>query len=105
MSVLFAVYYLQKMSLNEAHSALQSLKKYKKRIKREIMQKIVLFIEPPTIGSAPYEFETPVKIANLFMNRFAIEEDASFEILKIFELADRGTKHKGMDHFIVIRDF
>ena len=64
------------------------------------MQKIVLFMELAT-----YEFEKPVKIGNLFMNRFAIEEDASFEILKIFEFVDRGTKHKGTDHFIVIRDF
>ena len=45
------------------------------------MQKIVLFIEP---------FDelclTPLKIGNLFMNRFAVDEDAASEILKIFEL-------------------
>ena len=44
------------------------------------MQKIILFIEP-----SDREYETPVKIGNLFMNRFAIDEDASTEILKIFE--------------------
>ena len=44
------------------------------------MQKIILFIDP-----SDYAFETPVKIGNLFINRFAIDEDASFEILEIFE--------------------
>ena len=45
------------------------------------MQKIVLLIEP-----SDDSFETPLKIGNLFMNRFAVEEDAASEILKIFEL-------------------
>ena len=44
-------------------------------------QKIVLFIEP--FDDA---FRTPLKIGNLFMNRFAVDEDAASEILKIFEL-------------------
>ena len=45
------------------------------------MQKIVLFIEPnEDIWS------TPLKIGTLFMNRFAVDEDAATEILKIFEL-------------------
>ena len=42
-------------------------------------QKIVLFIEP---AARPYD--KPSKIGNLFMNRFAIEEDAKSEILKIY---------------------
>ena len=41
-------------------------------------QKIVLFIEP-----AVEAYDKPSKIGNLFMNRFAIEEDAKSEILKI----------------------
>ena len=45
------------------------------------MTKIVLFIEPNADA-----FFTPLKIGNLFMNRFAIDEDAASEILKIFEL-------------------
>ena len=45
------------------------------------MQKIVLFIEP-TVELCL----TPLKIGNLFMNRFAVDEDAASEILKIFEL-------------------
>ena len=45
------------------------------------MQKIVLFIEP-----IDELFSTPLKIGNLFMNRFAVDEDAASEILKIFEL-------------------
>ena len=45
------------------------------------MQKIVLFIETPRL---PYDF--PSNIGNLFMNRFAIDEEANYEILKIFKL-------------------
>ena len=45
------------------------------------MQKIVLFIEPNYNA-----FSTPLTIGNLLMNRFAIDEDAGSEILKIFEL-------------------
>ena len=45
------------------------------------MQRIVLFIEPTDDA-----FHTPLKIGNLFMNRFAVDEDAAFEILEIFEL-------------------
>ena len=45
------------------------------------MQKIVLLIEP-----IDELFITPLKIGNLFMNRFAVDEDAASEILKIFEL-------------------
>ena len=45
------------------------------------MQKIVLFIEPNDDACL-----TPLKIGNLFMNRFAVEEDAASEVSKIFEL-------------------
>ena len=78
------------------------------------MQKIILFIEPFEDA-----FETPTKIGDIFMNRFAIDEDASCEILKRFELAKASDemswpngenyknfveerKQKGMDHFVVI---
>ena len=44
-------------------------------------QKIVLFIEPSKKAC-----DTPSKIGNLFTNRFAIEEDAKHEILKIYHL-------------------
>ena len=47
-------------------------------------QKIVLFIEP-----ADEEWDEPSKIGNLFMNRFAIDEDAENEILKIYQLEYR----------------
>ena len=43
-----------------------------------MMQKIVVFIEEADEPSV-----TPLKIGNLFMNRFSIDDDASFEILKI----------------------
>ena len=44
-------------------------------------QKIVLFIEPSYKA-----YENHSKIGNLFMNRFAIDEDANNEILKIYQL-------------------
>ena len=47
----------------------------------KLNQKIVLFIEP-----AEKAWEKPSKIGNLFMNRFAIDEDAKNEILKIYQL-------------------
>ena len=46
----------------------------------KLKQKIVLFIEPAEA------WEKPSKIGNLFMNRFAIDEDAKNEILKIYQL-------------------
>ena len=51
-------------------------------------QKIVLFIEP-----AMEAWSTPSKIGNLFVNRFAIDEDANHEILKIYQLEN----FKGLD--------
>ena len=51
------------------------------------MQKIVLFIEPNDDA-----FITPFKIGHLFTNRFAIEEEANFEIVKIFELEKSSLK-------------
>jgi len=78
------------------------------------MQKIILFVEPNDDL-----FVTPAKIGDLFMNRFAIDENASCEILKTIELVKTSTEiswpggpnyknfaeernQKGMDHFKVI---
>ena len=47
----------------------------------KLMQQIVLFIEP-----AENAYQTPSNIGNLFMNRFAVDEDANYEILKILSL-------------------
>ena len=47
----------------------------------KINQKIVMFLEP-----ADKAFYTPSKAGNLFMNRFAIDEDAQNEVLKINHL-------------------
>ena len=63
------------------------------------MQNIVLFIEPTT-----NTYYTPSKIAHLFINRFAIEEDKESEILKIFELSDKISDlafNNGMDLIII----
>ena len=56
------------------------------------MQKIVLFIEPSDDA-----FLKPFKIGHLFTNRFAIEEEANFEIVKIFELGKSSIKMSDSD--------
>ena len=52
-------------------------------------------------------FDTPFKIGNLFMNRFAVDEDAASEVLKTFELekfswmlSTEDKQQKGMDLII-----
>ena len=50
----------------------------------KLNQNIVLFIEP-----AVFTHFKPSKIGNLFMNRFAIDEDAKNEILKIYQLENQ----------------
>ena len=57
------------------------------------MQKIVLFIEP-----CDEAYVTLLKIGNLFMNRFAVEEDAASEVLKIFELEKTSDKMCNREH-------
>ena len=61
------------------------------------MQKIVLFIEP---NEAAYF--THSKVGHLFMNRFAVDEHAGFEILKGLELGKLSWKmsiDKSNDNF------
>ena len=66
----------------------------------KLNQNIVLFIEP-----AEEAWSKPSKIGNLFLNRFAIDEDAKNEILKIYQLEyqpfdleeDELTVEKGLD--------
>ena len=65
----------------------------------KLNQNIVLFIEP-----AEEAWPKPSKIGNLFLNRFAIDEDAKNEILKIyqlekqlFDLHGRLTLEEGLD--------
>ena len=57
------------------------------------MHKIVLFIEPTDDA-----FSTPYKIGHLFMNRFTIDEEAKFEIVKVFELAKSSYKMMSSNH-------
>ena len=70
------------------------------------MQKIILLIEPSN-----YPCEEPVKLGNLFMNRFSIDEEDSSEVLNIFELdenldiyasSEEEQEQKGMDPIIKI---
>ena len=60
------------------------------------MQGVVLFIES---GHLRPGWSRPSKIGNLFMNRFAIEEDQGHEILKIFELNNEPTEGKFLIEF------
>ena len=48
---------------------------------RTTQQSVIIFIEP-----SENPFLTPLKIGNLFLNRFGIDEDAGFEILGIHYL-------------------
>ena len=83
----------------------------------KLMQKIVLFIEPHDDA-----FYTPSKIGHLFMNRFAVEEDAGSEILKVLELGKSSDKmshpkhpeyknskndrqQKGIDLIVILNNF
>ena len=69
------------------------------------MQKIVLFIEPKS-----EKWLTPLKIGNLFMNRFSIDEDGCNETLKINYLENTFydynhghlTKNEGLDQTLII---
>ena len=46
----------------------------------KLMQKLVFFIEPTDKG-----YELSSTVGNLYMNRFAIDEDAGHEIVNIHE--------------------
>ena len=46
--------------------------------------RIIFFTEP-----SRDKWRTHLNMGNLYMNRFAIDEDAAFEVLKMFELKDR----------------
>ena len=59
----------------------------------KLMQKIVLFIKPRDDA-----FSTPTKIGHLFMNRFAVDEDAGSEIIKVLELGKSSYKMSDPDH-------
>ena len=61
------------------------------------MHKIVLFVE--TNEKLFFKFE---EIGNLFINRFAIDEGASSEILNIFKLRKISDHDQGMDHFMIM---
>ena len=77
---------------------------YSKEKMPKLRHKIVLFIEHE---QKPYR--TPLKIGNLFMNRFSIDEDANFEISNIFHLECtlrdiyyNYSEEKGLD-FIILK--
>ena len=66
----------------------------------KLKQNIVVFIEPNDEDQ-----KSPTSIGNLYLNRFAIDEDAADEILKICQLqkcnrylSDIKKDQKGMDN-------
>ena len=74
----------------------------------KLMHKIVIFIEPKYAA-----YEKPTKIGNIFMNRFAIDEEAEIEILKIcyleyniMDLIDcNSTPEEGLDSIFELLKF
>ena len=67
------------------------------------MQKIVLFVEetfeklhPTNLIHLSIPFKIPSKIGKLFMNRFAIDEDENFEILKIIKVESKSSRLGGL---------
>ena len=48
------------------------------------MRKIIIFIEP-----SENAYDKSTNIGNLYMNRFAIDEEVACEILNIYELEKR----------------
>ena len=64
------------------------------------MHEIVFLIEP-----FDEKYMTNEKIGNIFMNRFAIDEDAAFEILKIFELQKTSEHMSFGDDYPIKKDF
>ena len=63
----------------------------------KLNQKIVLFIGPDLQAS-----DEPSKIGNLFMNRFAIEEDAKNEIFKISFFASSSIANRFINKFPIL---
>ena len=64
----------------------------------KIMQNLVLFIEPPT-----EEYRISLKAGNMCLNRFCIDEDASFELFWVYnakkssnKVADKIRRTKGL---------
>ena len=51
----------------------------------KLKRKIIVFIWP-----SDQAFERPTSICNLYMNRFAIEEETGSEILKIYQFKTPG---------------
>ena len=45
------------------------------------MKNLIFLIEP-----SENEFITPIKISNLYLNRFAVDEDAAFEIIGVYDM-------------------
>ena len=66
-----------------------TLTKRKKRSSIDLhIMRIIFFTEP-----SRDKWRTPLKMGNLYMNRFAIDEDAAVEVLKIFELKELSQKN------------
>ena len=74
--VLFAINFIMRFIIDSDFDFQQIREKMPKS-----SEKIVLFIEPND-----EVWDTPSKIGHLFMNRFAVDEDPGFEIVKVLEL-------------------
>ena len=72
----------------------------------KVMQKIILFLE-----RSDKAYDVSFKLGNLFVNRFTVDEEASFEVIAIVELettlnetsdSSEKIKHKGIDSIGVV---
>ena len=61
----------------------------------KIMQNLVVLIEP-----SEYSCVTPLKGANMILNRFCIDEDAAFELSGVSNLKKR-SREKGRRYSIL----
>ena len=53
----------------------------------KIMQNLVYLMEPPRA-----EYDTSLKAGNMYLNRFCIDEDASFELSGVYNLKKPSNK-------------
>ena len=63
----------------------------------KLKQKIILFISP-----VQHAYERPTSVCNLYMNRFAIEEEAETEILNIYQFRKEENLAKGAGLIIIL---
>ena len=60
----------------------------------KIMQNLVLLVEPPED-----KFNISLKAGNMCLNRFCIDEDASFELSGVYDWKEERSKESGKGNY------